>query len=73
MTNVQDAFLSYLHQAHDNLEVIQDFLEDHMEKDPERMDWTHVGDAQHIAHMLQQIVAAFNLEHRLVEVENADA
>ena len=75
--NAMDTFLARLADANDNLQAIQDFIDDHMEKDPEKIGYMHAGDAGHLADMLKQVCEAFNLQvynvHQEAEAKHANA
>ena len=54
-------FIDHIRGAQDDLELIEDFLDNHMEKDPEALTWADTGDAERLREMLAEIVETFKL------------
>ena len=60
--NAINTFIDHIRESEDMLGIIEDFLGDHMGKDPEALTWADTGDADRLREMLQDIVTAFNLD-----------
>ena len=60
--NAINTFIDHIRESQDLLETIEDFLDDHMHKDPEALTWADTGDAARLREMLQDIVTAFNID-----------
>ena len=55
------SFIDHIRESQDLLDLIEDFLDDHMHKDPEALTWADTGDAERMKEMLSEIVTTFNL------------
>ena len=56
-----EKFIEHVRDAEEYLEKIQDYLGEHMERDPESLTWGDTGDAARLKNMLEEICETFNL------------
>ena len=56
-----DAFISHVRESEELLSLIEQHLDDHMEKNPDTLTWAGAGDAARMREMLAEIVETFNL------------
>ena len=54
-------FLEHTRKAEEYSAKIQDYLGEHMERDPESLTWGDTGDAARLKNMLEEICETFNL------------
>ena len=49
-------FIGKIGEIHDRLGILRDYADNHMECDPEEVNWGHVGTAGHIVNQLNELI-----------------
>ena len=51
-----NAFMLRVMEAQEKIEVLKAYFENHMEENPEEINWGHVGNAAHAVEQLNEII-----------------
>jgi len=56
-----NAFISKIGEINDRLELLRRYADNHMECDPEEVNWGHVGSASHFLELLNELIDTFEI------------
>ena len=56
-----NAFIARVMEAQEKIEVLKAYFENHMEENPEEINWGHVGSAAHSVELLNELTEFLGL------------
>ena len=66
--DAMNEFISRVDDCVTLIDSIKEFVDDHLEADPDKVNWTNVGDAGHLRKMLMDIIEMFRIKEELVSI-----